>query len=700
MAVTITTKFYEEDSPAWHDLSKVVFTSPNMTSPQTVGTRSHILPGQDDLGLWYEDSSNMYKIESIQDTYDTSFYYYYADLDADYNIDIAPATASIGATNHPNLVDFVRDASSVEVTGFEDTNADITDTTLKLEYTVVTDPIWTLDYIHSDNITTTNTEDEENICTVLIDREPEWGGPWEANTLVQRRISETSWLKGWKAEVISDIQECYIDFEFLQPTKITYMYMRAMWSQVTTWTWDCDEAVYDASESVADKTYYFIGDFEIQGKTDTLGASWVSLYTGTNTTNIDKDIFMLGNTNYYTYYRILINDNSTLTTPAAGGTFDDTFYGISSLILHGNEYSTDPGTDYLIMYDFDDDDVSRELHVTNALPVAGTPFPSNFDESTAVQGTVFITPVSGTGTEITQYDVDVDNALDFRTSVTGNATTTSGSTATDECTGYTEIAQDDAVLTGGYMSVEGEAGLSGASKTQFSCEVEGVESGITYSNSLYNITTTITYTTNVSGTLPEPGHTGSVDVVGITRRQESRSSEPRAASYDLTVSDTTNSGIISSGISMFVWGFRADLTGVEFSTTDSVTFEVTSGEAYDCRLTAWDDSSHSTILNDVIAGDHCKVSALAFRSEGTVLAPTYSLTPNNYIMSPIHNRTFKGNVVFGGTNYYYGDFNLTHRTEANMIGDYLIFKPLLYNIPTSFPYGVHDFVITLHYSYT
>jgi len=697
MAVTITTKFYEEDSPAWHDLSKVVFTSPNMTSPQTVGTRSHILPGQDDLGLWYEDSSNMYKIASVQDTYDTSFYYYYADLDADYNIDTPDATASIGATNHPNLVDFIREASDVEVTGFEDINSDVTDNTLKLEYTVVTDPTWTLDYIHSNNTTTGDNTKGQAYCEIIIDPINPWGDPVDLSYYKEMKVSEDTWLKGWKAEVIPDILECYIDFEFLQPTNITYMYMKAMYKYTTTWTADCDEDIYDASESEGEKTYFFIGNFKILGKTDTPGATWVELYDGSNTTNVDKDIFMLSNTNYYTYYRILIANNSSLTTPAAGGTFDTDYYAISGLVFHGNEYSTDPGDDYLIMYDFDDDDVSRELHITNATPVAGSPTNNIYDTDTAVQGTVYITPVSGTGLELTNYAVDVDNALDYRTVVEGTSTTTSGSTATDGCIGYTEIAQDDGIVTNGYMSVEGEAGLTGL---QFSCTVIGTESNITYSNSLYNITTTITYTTTVTGTLPEPGYKGSVNVQGETNRYEDRDSTPRAASYSLTVSDTTNSGIISSGTSLFMWGYKGDLSGVEFSTTDSVTFEVTSGEAYNCRLTAWDDSSHSTILNDVIAGDHCKVSALAFRSEGTVLAPTYSLTPDNYIMSPIYNRTFKGNVVFGGTKYYYGDFNLTHRTEADMIGDYLIFKPLLYNIPTSFPYGVHDFVITLHYSYT
>jgi len=697
MAVTITTKFYEEDTPAWHDLSKVVFTSPNMTSPQTVGTRSHILPGQDDLGLWYEDSSNMYKIESIQDTYDTSFYYYYGSLDSPFDLDGAmPSVASIGGTNHPNIVDFIKDASSVEVTGFASKSADIENTTLKLEYTVVTNARWPLESIDVSDSTYYDDLYADFTCTTSIEHQYE---THEWDYTQRRKISEDKWAKGWQADVIPDIQECYIDFEFSLPTKITYINMSAQWKRTDTWDEECEYIDWEQSETQGAYTYFFIGNFKIQGKTDTPGATWQDLYTGSNTTNINKDIFMLDNTNYYTFYRILISNNDSLTTPDAGGTFDTDKYAISGLVFKGNDYSTDPGTDYLIMYDFDEDDVGRELHVTNAFPEGGTPFNTLFDDTISVEGTVFITPVSGTEGqgELTNYAIKADNALNYRTSAEGLSTTVSGLTGLETCVGVTEIRQDDSVLAGGYMDVTGQAGLTGMA---FSCVIDGTQTGLSYSNSLYDIVTEITYTTTLSGVLPEPGYQGEVVIEGTTRRQEDRDSTPRAASYDLTVSDVTSSGIISSSTNLYVWGFRADLTDVDFSTTDSVTFEVTSGEAYNCRLTAWDDSSHSTILNDVIAGDHCKVSALAFRSEGTVLAPEYSLTPDNYIMSPIHNRTFKGNVVFGGTNYYYGDFNLTHRTETDMIGDYLIFKPLLYDIPISFPYGVHDFVITLHYSYT
>jgi hypothetical protein len=187
-----------------------------------------------------------------------------------------------------------------------------------------------------------------------------------------------------------------------------------------------------------------------------------------------------------------------------------------------------------------------------------------------------------------------------------------------------------------------------------------------------------------------------VAVTGYTNRYEDRDSAPRSEFYNISLTDSIGTGIISTGTTLYLWKQKAVLEGVGFSTYDSIVFEITQGGAYDCRLTAWDDVTHSTTLNYLISGDYVRVSALAFRAEGTVLAPESSLSPNNYIASPIHNRIFKGNVVY----YYYGDFSLSHRTESDMIGDYLIFKPMLYGVDDTIPYGIHDHVIVLHYTYT
>ena len=76
----------------------------------------------------------------------------------------------------------------------------------------------------------------------------------------------------------------------------------------------------------------------------------------------------------------------------------------------------------------------------------------------------------------------------------------------------------------------------------------------------------------------------------------------------------------------------------------------------------------------------------------------------SFIYPPVYNRIFKGNTVYNGISYYYGDFELQYRSVgiygANAKGDFLIFKPMLYGDLSGISYGVHDFVICLHYSYT
>lgn len=170
--------------------------------------------------------------------------------------------------------------------------------------------------------------------------------------------------------------------------------------------------------------------------------------------------------------------------------------------------------------------------------------------------------------------------------------------------------------------------------------------------------------------------------------------------YLLDVVDSTMSGTLSSGTEFKSWGTLS--SDVDFTVNDSVTFEVTTGEAYNCRLTAWDDVTHSSTLNELIQGDHVRCSALAYCSTGAKLTPTESYPPDpiNYVFGPIHNRILKGNTTNLGYNYYFGDFDLVYRYQSTIYGDFLVFKPMLYGIDETISYGVHDFIITLHYSYT
>lgn len=654
MAVVMTTKFYEEDTPAWHDLSKVVFTSPNMDSPNAAGTRSHILPGKGDLALWYEDTANMYEIEPIQDTYDTSFYYYSFDVVNDIDLDGDPTSALVTSGNYSDFINFINRELNVEIVGFVSVNEDIFDETVRLEYKLKAIAGYEVENIY---LCTKSTHCYGGTCTYTS--------------------------HGWMVSVMPEIPECYIDFEFIEASNITYMSMEPL----------CVTSVTDGE---ADRVYYYIGNFKIQGKTTMEGASWVDLYTGANADIVTIEIFMTSNTEYYTYYRILILNNDCISGDCASS-----FYGLSCLSFYGYGYSDEPGTGHIILYSFDEDDSSRKLHVVNAVPVTGSGTNTEYNTNTDVEGVINVSNFLNGEELTTKYIVNVDNGEEpagYETQASGNSVSpvVSGTTGTEGTTGITSISQDFGVLNNGYVDVVGETKIENGCIYSI---LTGSQENITYSNYMHDITTDITYTTAVSGTIVS-GTVGDVAVTGYTNRYEDRDSAPRSSFYDLSLSDTVGSGIISAGTSLSLWQQKTDLEGVYFSAHDSIVFEITQGEAYDCRLTAWDDVTHSTTLNYLIMGNYVRVSALAFRAEGTILAPEISTTPDNYIASPIYNRIFKGNTVYEGTNYYYGDFDLSARTESNMIGDYLIFKPMLYDVDETIPYGIHDHVIVLHYSYT
>jgi len=131
-----------------------------------------------------------------------------------------------------------------------------------------------------------------------------------------------------------------------------------------------------------------------------------------------------------------------------------------------------------------------------------------------------------------------------------------------------------------------------------------------------------------------------------------------------------------------------------FDIRNSIKFEIseqTGGECYDNRLTAWDSTDHSTIDNYLIANDHVKVSAAVYNYYGNETTPS-GITE---VHSPSYNITLKGDTD------YYGDFNMKYQNVAPdfKTGDVLIFRPMLDNITSAVPYGVHNHVITLHYSY-
>lgn len=135
MAVVITSKFHQEAE--WKDISKVVFTSPNMISPAIAGTRSHILPGEGYLGMWYEDTSEMFRIEDVQATTDSDFYNFRMHAKEEIHLHENPTFIEVVNTNYDNLDKYVRENSGVEIVGYEDTTYAVDEYKVKLEYTIV-----------------------------------------------------------------------------------------------------------------------------------------------------------------------------------------------------------------------------------------------------------------------------------------------------------------------------------------------------------------------------------------------------------------------------------------------------------------------------------------------------------------------------------------------------------------------------------
>lgn len=693
MAFGMTTKFYEEQDEAspggseageWHDLAKVVFTSPNMDSPNTAGTRSHILPGQGDLALWYEDLAHMYEIEPNQDIYDTSLYYYHVVAVSGIDLDGSPTSAFVTTDIYPQFVHKLNEALGVGIIGYTSLNTDITSETLI--------PIYipqTVDDFDLTKIYLSNTVEH-------VDYPP----TYTTSPIPGLLLTRTTFTNAWKVNVVDAQPECTIDFEFSIQVNIRLLKMYAQTKTVTTYTRtydthiDTGELYVSGTSTSYDYTRYFIGNYKIQAKDAT--GTWVDLDVGSNTSNTSKEIYLTNNELYSAHYRILILNNDSLTVS------DSAYYAISGLTFYEYNYSTLPGTGYVALHAFDSDTSCRELHVNGAEVVDGDPANTIHNTNTDVDGTINVVPIMAEGDVLTtQYTIAVDESgasSDYATAAVGNSVTPviSGTTGATGTAGTTTVDQDTQNLTNGYMSVVGETKIENG---YVYSNLSGQQTGVTYIDGANNVITDITYTTTLSGVIMD-GFVGNVNVTGSTNRYEVRDTMQRNIYTEISLYNTVGSGTITESTNLYVWDQQDNSTGVEFTTHDSIVFTVTLGEAYYCRLTAWDDSTHSTLLNHMIASDRVRVSALAFRAEGTVLDPERTETFGNYIASPVYNRIFKGNTVYNGTNYYYGDFSLSYRTETNMVGDFLIFKPMLYDVDDTIPYGVHDYVITLHYNYT
>ena len=673
MAVTITSKFYQNS--LWKDIAKIVFTSPNMDSPAVAGTRSHILPGAGALGLWYEDSSMIYRIEALQEV-TVSDYFNYKMVCSD-TIDLSDTSKNyidITEVNDLTIEPFVKTEAMVGTTGYELCNHRVVSTTLTPSYAVSS--ISKVSHIF-DTVSGSFSSRSGGYQIVIDDKFYSY--------------------PGWYADYISTAPVCEIVFEFDAPLQLGKVELNAVgYENVKTTTYLNSGDLIDDScgyqygsgagsasniitsgwgPTTTSKTYttdvYYPGTFTISGSNN--NSSWSSVLAAQTVSTMGVKSFTVNSFTGYKYLKINITGTAKR--------------GIGGLKLYTYSYDTGPGDKGLYIYEYSDEDDIRELTVNNIIPIEGTTYTDNITEVTQeISGGVAYLTMSG----INFYNVFLASAVDINNYMTLAACTISGATILDDTTSTTYLKSEDAnmpVLTS--IDVVGETLTLTASGSKNIIVNNYAEAG----------TAELSYITTATGT--HNTEYNYYPMTGHTIRRYSSHLKNRRESYRLVVDEyITSSGIISAGSPLIMWGFYE---APDMEVNNSIVFEVTVGEAYNCRLTAWDDATHSTTLNELIQGDHARCSAVAYCCKGSKLAPTYSGDedyPVNLVYPPAHNRIFKGNTFALGEKYYYGDFDLVYRYQADVYGDFLMFKPMLYGIDSSISYGVHDFLITLHYSYT
>lgn len=673
MAVVMSSKFYQEN--LWKDISKIVFTSPNMNSPSIAGTRSHILPGEGEIGTWYEDTSQMFRIEDNQHTTESDFFNYRMKSKEEVNLLSGAEYIDVKQINYPGFDTFVKDNSGVDIIGYEDITSYIVDSSVRLEYTPIHKNIDEITFLSDDRV-------EEAVLRTYRNC-----SPTEQYLYYNEYLDRTY---GWYTPVISDFSNCFLTFEFgisvriaaVSMSRVSVSTIKEQYPIIT----DCAE-VGEATPSVTTTTKnYFIGNFTIQGSNDKV--SWTTIATSSNTTNTTKMIYS-SNTSYYKYYRVSITNNTGLNTT----TFDSTYYGIGKLRFYTYEFSTSQGSDDISVYEYSDPEDPKIFKVSNAYAIqSSSPEYDVSSKYTNIAGTISAS-YDVDGSIKSTYSVDVKSNTDpynYLTLATCLSNTVSG-IGTDS-SAYVYVKEDkknvlidsttEFINTGSpdemiYFSATGNNNV----------EVDTPE---------WEGDAVITYNITASG-VNIPG-TDTYSVAGVAERVYDSVLYSKRDSFRLVISDVVTGGVISENADLYVWGNNE--RPLDLDTMNSIVFEVTIGEAYNCRLTAWDDVTHSTTINELIQGDHVRCSAMAYCAKGTKINPLEVKQPLNLVYPPAHNVIFKGNTFDSGTKYYYGDFDLVYRNQADIFGDFLIFKPMLYGIDNSISYGVHDYVITLHYSYT
>lgn len=706
MAVTITTKFYElqdESSPGdaeageWNDLAKVVFTSPNMDTPNTAGTRSHVLPGQGDIGLWYESSSYMYRLESEQLETSTDFYNYRSDVFASFDMSPQPSTITVQNPSHPTFYDYVKESAGCAEDTYSDITHYISGEVVKLQYRGTSESYIYTSYTLETSTYTSNTGScgqQEYYPPTCI------GCPMEYIPNYLRTTSSNQYH--WIGTVIPGDLECTIDFTFTRPIKVRKVTFSA--ATVDSYTYcrrsgqgpnvDCDASNTVSTDPDPDyctesSLSYFFGAYKIQGSSD--GSNWTDLYTGDNTTTATSATCYIDDgdgADYFTYYRLLIQNNTNL-----NAAFESGYYAIRNLKFYEVTYSDENGNDPEPFYVFDADGSYKSISINNIEELSSGSYADDINTIAYVTGTTEMLSVSGTP-DYSSYLTNTYKATDtddYTMEVYGNATSVSGAASVTGNMNVANLGQDSCTGTTQIVAVSGTPGnvVTTATASFNNNHWEGTN----------YVSETVSYQTTVTGA-SDGSYNQTVTVSGYMTANRDRTVTAYGDLYRLNVYSVTGSGTVASGTDLAGWGYVTSERPLDLDIQNSVVFELTLGDAYNCRLTAWDDVTHSTTLNEIIAGDHCRVSAMAYCATGGKVSPEKSASPINCVFAPIHNRIFKGNTTYMGTKYYYGDFDMAYRSDPDVYGDYLMFKPMLYNITDAISYGIHDFVITLHYSYT
>lgn len=169
--------------------------------------------------------------------------------------------------------------------------------------------------------------------------------------------------------------------------------------------------------------------------------------------------------------------------------------------------------------------------------------------------------------------------------------------------------------------------------------------------------------------------------------------------YFFDESAPTISGSTTLSGAMYAWQSNTVPADCWSNPQNSILFEVGQGEAYNCRLTAWDDDTHTTNTNKILQDNKYKITCCVYKAGSGTKEEPY---PDQDLDAMAHPPGI--DVPLSGNTAYYGDFDMIYvangGSSGTQSGEYLYFTPRLDDIDETFISGNYDFVTTLHYQYT